>query len=58
MTGFATELGEYKQWDIKDVRCEHNLPKLPELQGDLIQTNYKLVFRPSENQPKKTLKLA
>ena len=44
------EVGEQVQKTIKDITCEHNLPNLQSIHGNVILTNYKLVFKPSDFQ--------
>ena len=41
------EHGEHRILMQHNVKCEHNYPKLPELYGNLLMTNYKLVFLPT-----------
>ena len=44
------EVGEQLQKTIKDITCEHNLPNLLPVHGNVLLTNYKLVFKPSDFQ--------
>ena len=44
-----TEYAEYKTLFQSNIKVEHNFPDVQELYGNLICTNYKLAFIPSEN---------
>ena len=33
------------------MTCEHNLKNIPSLQGTVIVTNFKIIFKPNDQQP-------
>ena len=45
------EIGEEKYRVENNVTCEHNLRNVPSLQGSVIVTNFKIIFKPNEQQP-------
>lgn len=45
------EIGEEKYRVVNNITCEHNLRNIPPLQGSLIVTNFKVIFKPNEQQP-------
>ena len=45
------EIGEEKYRIVNNVTCEHNLRSVPSLQGSVIVTNFKIIFKPNEQQP-------
>ena len=45
------EIGEEKYRIVTNVTCEHNLRSAPSLQGTIIVTNFKIIFKPNEQQP-------
>ena len=45
------EIGEEKYRIVNNVTCEHNLRNVPSLQGSVIVTNFKIIFKPNEQQP-------
>ena len=49
------EIGEEKYRIVNNVTCEHNLRSVPPLQGVFILTNFKVIFKPAEQQPNVTV---
>ena len=45
------EIGEEKYRIVNNITCEHNLRNVPSLQGSVIVTNFKIIFKPNEQQP-------
>ena len=45
------EIGEEKYRIVNNVTCEHNLRHVPSLTGTVIVTNFKIIFKPNEQQP-------
>ena len=42
------EIGEEKYRVENNVTCEHNLRNVPSLQGSVIVTNFKIIFKPND----------
>lgn len=45
------EIGEEKYRIVNNVTCEHNLRSVPSLVGSVIVTNFKVIFKPNDQQP-------
>ena len=44
------EIGEEKYRIVNNVMCEHNLRNVPSLSGTIIVTNFKIMFKPNDQQ--------